>query len=227
MGDLSFARHFRLRPGGIECDADGLRVGGVALLARNAKDAWTRRDEGDLSRELSKLYGFPLDLGRKRRGVDAVAAALSNGELARAQIAALLLQLPDPPAAAGARLGDLEKRRLALELSAGALLKADADWDDKHPRTGRAAQPRLVRSDFRDAGGGRAEDRAAPGGERAVARRRVAGFCFLGAGGPRQLAARRRPVGDRPARAGDAGRALLRRGDPVRRDLRAERQPPR
>ena len=141
MGDLSFARHFRLRPGGIECDADGLRVGGVALLARNAKDAWTRRDEGDLSRELSKLYGFPLDLGRKRRGVDAVAAALSNGELARAQIAALLLQLPDPPAAAGARLGDLEKRRLALELSAGALLKADADWDDKHPRTGAPPNP--------------------------------------------------------------------------------------
>ena len=141
MGDLSFARHFRLRPGGIECDADGLRVGGVALLARNAKHAWTRRDEGDLSRELSKLYGFPLDLGRKRRGVDAVAAALSNGELARAQIAALLLQLPDPPAAAGARLGDLEKRRLALELAAGGVLKADADWDDKHPRTGAPPNP--------------------------------------------------------------------------------------
>jgi hypothetical protein len=141
MGGLSFARCFQLRPGAIECDADGLRVGGVALLARNAKNAWTRRDEGDLSRELSKLYGFPLDLGRKRRGVDAVAAALSNGELARAQIAALLLQLPDPPASAGAQLGDLEKRRLALELAAGGLLKADADWDEKHPRTGEPPNP--------------------------------------------------------------------------------------
>jgi hypothetical protein len=97
MSDLSFARFFRLRSGGIECDAHGLRVGGVALLALNAKDAWTRRDEGDLNRELSKLYGLPLDLERKRRGVDAVAAALNKGELARAQIAALLLQLPDPP----------------------------------------------------------------------------------------------------------------------------------
>ena len=61
MGDLSFTRYFRLRPGAIECDADGLRVGGVALLARDANGAWTRRDESDLSRELSKLYGFPLD----------------------------------------------------------------------------------------------------------------------------------------------------------------------
>ncbi len=141
MSDLSFALFFRLRSGGIECDADGLRVGGVALLARNAKDAWTRRDEGDLNCELSKLYGFPLDVGRKRRGVDAVAAALSKGELARAQIAALLLQLPDPPASAGAQLGDLENRRLALELAAGGLLKADADWDDKHPRTGAPPNP--------------------------------------------------------------------------------------
>ena len=80
MDDLSFARHFRLRPGGIECDAEGLRVGGVALLARDAKGAWGRRDERDLSRELSKRYGFPLDIERKRKGVDAVAAALANGD---------------------------------------------------------------------------------------------------------------------------------------------------
>ena len=66
---------------------------------------------------------------------------MSDGELARAQIAALLLQLPDPPAAAGARLGDLERRRLALELAAGGLLKTDADWDDKHPRTGAPPNP--------------------------------------------------------------------------------------
>ena len=101
MDDLSFARHFRLRPGGVECDAEGLRIGGVALLARDAKGAWGRHDERDLSRELSKRYGFPLDIERKRKGVDVVAAALANGELARAQIAALLLQLPDPPTSSG------------------------------------------------------------------------------------------------------------------------------
>jgi hypothetical protein len=42
MGGLSFARYFRLRPGAIECEADGLRVGGVTLLSRDAKGAWPR-----------------------------------------------------------------------------------------------------------------------------------------------------------------------------------------
>jgi hypothetical protein len=37
MGEMSFARYFRLRRGRIECDPGGLRVGGVALLARDAK----------------------------------------------------------------------------------------------------------------------------------------------------------------------------------------------
>ena len=141
MDDLSFARHFRLRPGGIECDAGGLRVGGVALLARDAKGAWARRDEGDLNRELSKRYGFPLDIGRKRGGVDTVAAALANGELARAQIAALLLQLPDPSVSRDDQPDRLEKRRLADGLAACGLLKADADWDEKHPRTGAPPNP--------------------------------------------------------------------------------------
>ena len=141
MNDISFTRYFRLHPGRIECDAGGLRVGGVALLARGAKGAWAKRDERDLDRELSKLYGFPLDFARMRRGVDAVAAALANGELARAQIAALLLQLPDPPASAGPQPDALQKRRLARDLVACGLLKADADWDDKHPRTGAPPNP--------------------------------------------------------------------------------------
>ena len=110
MGEMSFARYFRLCPGRIECDAQGLRVGAVALLAREAKGGWTRRDERDLSRELSKLYGFPLDFAHMRRGVDAVAVALRNGEIARAQIATLLLQLPDPPASASSQPSALEKR---------------------------------------------------------------------------------------------------------------------
>jgi hypothetical protein len=142
MSDLSFVRFFRLRAGGVECDANGLRVGGVALLARGAKGDWRRRDEGDLNRQLSKRYGFPLDLGRKRGGIDAVAGALNNGELARAQVAALLLQLPDPPSSADAEPDGLEKRRrLAYELADGDLLKADADWDDKHPRAGAPPNP--------------------------------------------------------------------------------------
>jgi hypothetical protein len=141
MDDVVFARCFRLRPGQIECDAGGLRVGGVALLARDAKGAWTRRDERDLNRELSKLYGFPVDFGRMRRRVDAVAAALDNGDLARAQVGALPLRLPDPPASAGAQPGALEKRRLAYDLAACGLLKADGDWNEKHPRTDAPPNP--------------------------------------------------------------------------------------
>ena len=141
MDDLSFARHFRLRPGGVEYDAEGLRIGGVALLARDAKGAWGRHDERDLSRELSKRYGFPLDIERKRKGVDVVAAALANGELARAQIAASLLQLPDPPTSSGVHPDRLQKRHLAADLAACGLLKADADWDEKHPRIGTPPNP--------------------------------------------------------------------------------------
>jgi len=141
MGSLSFARTFRLRPGATECDADGLRVGGVALLARDAKGAWTKRDGGELNRELSKLYGLPLDCERKGRALDTVAAALTNGELARAQIGALLLQLPDPPSAAVAQPDGLEKQRLVDGLLACGLVKADADWDDQHPRTGAPPNP--------------------------------------------------------------------------------------
>lgn len=138
---MSFMRHFQLRPGRIECDTGGLRVGGVPLLARDAKGAWTRRGECELNRELSKLYGLPLDLGRKRRGIDAVAAALRAGDLARAQVTALLLQLPDPPPSQGPQQGALEKQRLADDLVACGLLKADADWDEKHPRTGALPNP--------------------------------------------------------------------------------------
>ena len=175
MGEMSFARYFRLCPGRIECDARGLRVGAVALLAREAKGGWTRRDERDLSRELSKLYGFPLDFAHMRRGVDAVAVALGNGEIARAQIGTLLLQLPDPPASAGAQPSALEKQRLARDLVACGLLKADADWDEKHPRTGAPPNPGWFAPTSGDAGGGQAEDRRKPRGGRAVfaaARRR-------------------------------------------------------
>ncbi len=115
MNEVSFTRYFRLRPGRIECDAGGLWVGGIALLARGVRGAWTRRDERDLNRELSKLYRFPLDFARMRRGVDAVAGALESGDLARAQSSALLLQLPDPPESAGSQPGVLERQRLHLK----------------------------------------------------------------------------------------------------------------
>ena len=226
MGGLSFARCFRLRPGAIECDADGLRVGGVALLARDARGAWTRRDGGELNRELSKLYGLPLDCERKGRALDAVAAALTNGELARAQIGALLLRLPDPPEP---RASTPTAWKSAVSSRASGLQPSESGrrLGRKAPENRRAAQPRLVRPDIRGAGRGRAEVRRQLCGGRPLARRRDAGLRRLSSGGRRRYVARRRPVGDRLARAGGVGRSLFRRDNPVRRDLRAERQPHR
>ena len=117
-----------------------MRVGGVALLARDAKGGWTRRDERDLNRELSKLYGFPLDFGRLRRRVDAVAAALGTAISPARRSARCCCSFPTLPHPRAP--GDvLERRRLAQDLVACGLLKADADWDEKHPRAGAPPNP--------------------------------------------------------------------------------------
>ncbi len=92
-------------------------------------------DPHDLSSELSKLYGFPLDVTCLRRRLDAVGVALAQSELARAQIAALMLQLPDPPASAGAEPDALEEQCRVRDLVACAFAESrtPSDWDDKHP----------------------------------------------------------------------------------------------
>jgi hypothetical protein len=136
MLDPPAVRTFRLSRGGIECDEQGLRVGGRALLARNKRGAWKARDERDLGHDLSHVYGFRVDARAKMAGFGVVANSLQDGNLAKAQIAALLLQLPNPPARTDAALGKSAERRLYYDLVACGLLKADADWDEKHPRTG-------------------------------------------------------------------------------------------
>jgi hypothetical protein len=136
MLDLPSVRTFRLTRGGIECDEQGLRVGDLALLARDDRGVWKARDERDLGYDLSHVYGFRVDARAKMAGFGVVAKSLQDGNLAKAQIAALLLQLPDPPARTDAALGKSAERRLYYDLIACGLLKADADWDEKHPRTG-------------------------------------------------------------------------------------------
>ncbi len=132
-------RFFRLSPGGVECDKEGLRVGDVTLLALNANGGWTPRADGDLAIDLSRLYGFPVDIGSKRAGLTVVAAALQSGDIAKAQIAALHLQLPEPITNRSAQ--ETDRISLARDLVACGLLKADDDWDAKHPRTGSPPNP--------------------------------------------------------------------------------------
>jgi hypothetical protein len=104
MLDLPFVRTFRLSRGGIECDEQGLRIGGLALLARDGRGAWKTRDECDLGHDLSHVYGFRVDARAKMAGFGVVAKALQDGNLAKAQIAALPLRLPDPLSRADATL---------------------------------------------------------------------------------------------------------------------------
>lgn len=136
MNHIANLRLFRLSPDGIECDANGLRVGDVALLARDDESAWVLRDQRELNRDLSRAYGFPVDVGPRRAGLAAIAKALRDRNIAKAQIATLLLQFPDPPTLAGGCVVKLNRDRLARDLVACRLLKADGDWEEKHPRTG-------------------------------------------------------------------------------------------
>ncbi len=75
MNAVSSLRMFRLAPGRVECDEDGPRVAGTPLLRRSSNGRWAARDDGEVSGELSKLYGFPLDVGCKREALAVIARA--------------------------------------------------------------------------------------------------------------------------------------------------------
>jgi hypothetical protein len=131
---------FSLSESGVRCGEDGLFIGPVALLRRapqsGGREAWSRRPTEDLDRELSDLYGWPIDTGVKRDGLAGVARALDRRDLAFAKVSALLLRLPDPPSLAkGAFTRGAPE--LAAQLFNSGLLKGD--WDpSKHPRNGGA-----------------------------------------------------------------------------------------
>jgi hypothetical protein len=85
------------------------------------------------NRDLSKRYGLPIDISPKMGSLAAMARALDRGDLVHASIAALHLQLPDPPELAKSPPAVPEVIELARNLKASGLLKAD--WDPtKHPR---------------------------------------------------------------------------------------------
>jgi hypothetical protein len=132
---------FRLRTGAVECDERGLRVGGISLLASAgaplAKRSWRALPAAELDLAMSRAYGFPIRAQKRTRAFEVVAEALNNGELARAQIAALLLQLPDPPVLGRDAPNGPD---LAAQLEELGLLTKD--WNpDEHPRTGTPPNP--------------------------------------------------------------------------------------
>ncbi len=87
--------------GGVFCDEGGAFVGAIPLLARtrsNGKDEWRPRDCDELSKDMSAQYGLPVDMSSKGGGLTVIAKALNEGDVARAQVAAVLLGIPHPPA---------------------------------------------------------------------------------------------------------------------------------
>jgi hypothetical protein len=131
-------RHFSLSPvsgAGVSCGETGLFVDDVRLLEVNQDQSrqWQPRPLSDLNRDLGERYGLPIDCNAKIGGLAAIARALNRGDILHAQIVALHLQFPNPPALTKAAPNASEIVNLARQLRASGLLKAD--WDPlKHPR---------------------------------------------------------------------------------------------
>ena len=138
-----FVRRFHLSEDGVACERDGLFVGGVPLLEIAARfggrETWRVRPASQIEAELSACYGLPVDAASKAGGLESVARALSDGDLALARIAAVLLQFPDPPRLGKSRMAPEDLAGLAKQLAWSGLLK---DWDPaQHPRAGVKPNP--------------------------------------------------------------------------------------
>jgi len=135
---MQFARYFRLSdaPGaGVRCDESGLWVGETPLLERAAgpdgRSVWRSQPLADLDRDLGKAYGQPVAFAAKLGGLTSVARALDRGDFAHAQVAALLLRLPDPPEVAASRRASGDGRDLAAQLKFAGVLAASIDEGGK------------------------------------------------------------------------------------------------
>lgn len=122
----------------VSCNAQGVFIGHVPLLEKLG-GRWTPRRVPELNDELTACYRLPICISAKTNALSLIAAALNRGDLAMVAIAAVQMQLPDPPGLAkGVEHPDGILRR-ARELACSGLLKV---WDpEKHPRTGTPPNP--------------------------------------------------------------------------------------
>jgi hypothetical protein len=97
------------------------------------KQEWRPRECRQLSEQVGSSFGLPIDMSSKMGGLKAISNALNDGDIARAQIATVLLGIPDPPPLAkGARSRDA-MIRFIRDLHWSGMIKAD--WNpDEHPR---------------------------------------------------------------------------------------------
>ena len=120
---------------GVSCNADGASVGAIPLLNRLQKEddkgAWHPRACEELSEQISALYNLPIDMSSKSGGLKAIANALNEGDMVRAQIATVLLGNPDVPPLSKDACPRGRMIKLIRDLHWSGLLK----WDsDEHPR---------------------------------------------------------------------------------------------
>jgi hypothetical protein len=142
MSAFPARRFFRLSENGTRCSEAGLFVGPVALLERsnqrNGNAGWSPRPLHELERDLQVLYGLPIDASAKRSGLATVAKGLTSGDLALAQVAAVLLRFPDPPLVKDG--SGWPSPELAVVLRESGLIKWY--WNPaEHPRTGEPPNP--------------------------------------------------------------------------------------
>src|SRR4051812_7466743 len=81
---------------GVCCGKDGLFLGRTPLIERRG-GIYVVRPQADLGRLFGRAYGGEAAAARVMSGLATVAAALAQGNLALAQIAAVQLRLPDLP----------------------------------------------------------------------------------------------------------------------------------
>jgi hypothetical protein len=121
---------------GVSCDANGAFVGDIPLLKLSLIDGserWQPRECGELSKAIGASFGLPIDMSSKMGGVRAISNALNDGDVARAQIATVLLGIPELPDLSKDAFSSAHLKNFVDELQWSGLLKAD--WDaDEHPR---------------------------------------------------------------------------------------------
>jgi hypothetical protein len=147
---MRFERCFRLAaaPGvGVCCDERGLFVLDTPLLERTGcegRTEWRPRPVDRLNRELGRVFGLPIEFRDKIGGLASVARSLGRGDVVRAQIAALLFEIPDPPKITKAAAAPDGLLGLARQLRASGLLAIDP------PTRGESAQNVAPLSDERN-----------------------------------------------------------------------------
>lgn len=123
--------------GSVSCDEFGPKVGNVRLMKRTldeyGDEVWAPRDAETLNALLAAHYRSPIDISNKIEGLRAVARALNKGDVTHARFITIFLQFPDLPSVDDETEDRYDELLKSLQWS--GLLKADEEWNKKHPRT--------------------------------------------------------------------------------------------